>query len=184
MKINIVGPSCVGKTTLSKIVANRNGWQHFDLDLVYIDRDYLAETKIFRYRPKSEYSKKVADFLGTHKNWVIEGVYLVEKILKEADLIVFVNLPLLIPLRWQWKRYFTDANQRSTYGLLNNIGLTKEIFGEYFKKYNPKDVDDETEFYMQKYCEVLKKYPNKLRVISKVLELEKLRKSGVVSNLE
>ena len=48
MKINIIGPSCVGKTTVAEIVAQKYNWRHFDLDLVFIDRDYLALTRVLQ----------------------------------------------------------------------------------------------------------------------------------------
>lgn len=183
MKINIIGPSCVGKTTLAKMVAKRHGWEHFDLDLVFIDRDYLAETKIFRYRLASDYRKRIDNILKKNKNWIIEGVYPVEKIFKEADIVILIKPSIMVPLRWQWKRYFSDRNQRDTYGLLNNIGLTRDIFSQYLRRSKLDDIQDETRCYLRKYDEMLKKYKNKVKVVVKIDDLEKLRRDGSYDHL-
>lgn len=184
MKINIIGPSCVGKTTLAKLVAKKYGWKHFDLDLVFIDRDYLAQTKIFRFRNKLDYNRRIDSILGENrKDWIIEGVYAVDKVFKEADKIILIKLPMIWPLRWQWKRYFTDSSQRDTYGLLNNIGLTKEILNQYLRKCNAIDYKDSTINYICKYCKMLKKYKSKLKIVSNIEELEELRKNGSVNKL-
>lgn len=183
MKLNLIGPSCVGKTTLAKIIARKNNWQHFDLDLIFIDHDYLAQTKLFRYRTKADYQKKIRNILSTNKDWVIEGVYAVEEVFKEADMIVLIKLPMMISLKWQWKRYFTDQNQRDTYGLFNNFGLTKEIIFQYLKRCNVKDFSRETSCYVCKYSKMLEKYKDKLKVINKVEDLEILKKNGSCSFL-
>ena len=69
----------------------------------------------------------------------MEGIYAVDKVFKEADLIILIDLPLKIALFWQWKRYFTDESQRSTYGFINNLALTKQIMGQYLKKHINKE---------------------------------------------
>jgi adenylate kinase family enzyme len=183
MKINIIGPSCVGKSTLAEVIAKKNNWNHFDLDLVFIDHDYLAQTKNFRYKSKIDRRKKINEFLISNKDWIIEGVYLVKEILEQSDLIIFINLPIIVPLKWQWKRYFTDINQRNTYGLLNNLGLTKEIFNEYFQKYENKNLTNEMSFSMTKYKEIIKIYDNKSKVVSNIDDLKKLRLSGDYNKL-
>jgi adenylate kinase family enzyme len=183
MKINIIGPSCVGKSTLAEVIAKKNNWNHFDLDLVFIDHDYLAQTKNFRYKSKIDRRKKINEILISNKDWIIEGVYLVKEILEQSDLIIFINLPIIVPLKWQWKRYFTDINQRNTYGLLNNLGLTKEIFNEYFQKYENKNLTNEMSFSMTKYKEIIKIYDNKSKVVSNIDDLKKLRLSGDYNKL-
>ena len=95
MKINIIGPSCVGKSTLAEVIAKKNNWNHFDLDLVFIDHDYLAQTKNFRYKSKIDRRKKINEILISNKDWIIEGVYLVKEILEQSDLIIFINLRII-----------------------------------------------------------------------------------------
>ncbi|HOZ81109.1 MAG TPA: hypothetical protein PK370_02730 [Candidatus Woesebacteria bacterium] len=182
MKINIIGPSCVGKTTMARMISKNKGWPHFDLDLEFIDRDYLAETKIFRYREKKDYSLRIKKILES-KNWIIEGVYAVEEVFKQSDVIIFINLPIWVPLRWQWKRYFTDKSQRDTYGFLNNLGLTKEIISQYWHSYSKKDVEKETVNYTKKYQDMLKKYNKKLKVAFDVESAKKIIETGVFTHI-
>lgn len=175
MKIYIIGPSCVGKSTVANSISYKERIPHFDLDMVFIDRDYLIKTKIFRYRSEKNYKNKIRKILENNKDWIIEGSYLLENILNEAEVIVFINLPLSIPLIWQWKRYFTDKNQRDVYGVHNNLILSRWILGQYFGKETWKNFNSETSFFIRKCEDTLRNYRNKLIVIKSKKELGELQ---------
>lgn len=183
MKINIIGPTCVGKTTVAEVIEKRNNWRHFDLDLIFVDGEYLVQTKVFRLRQRADCRKAIDDILNANKNWVIEGIYAVDKIFKEADLIIFINLSLMVSLKWQWKRYLTDKYQRDTYGFFNNVILSGMIINQYLRKCDRKDFNNELVNYICKYKKVLEKYRGKLKVITNIDDLERLRKSGSFEDL-
>jgi adenylate kinase family enzyme len=183
MKINIIGPSCVGKTTLSSVVAKKNNWPHFDLDLEFIDADYLAQTKIFRYREKEAINKRIKRIIKDNKDWIIEGVYAVDNVFNAADIIILIKLPFYIPLQWQWKRFCTSKFQRDTYGFLNNLGLTRDIFNQYLSGFSDKNINDPTFNNIKKYVKVLKKYKGKLKEVTNVVDLEELERKGTYHHL-
>jgi adenylate kinase family enzyme len=183
MKLVIIGPSCVGKTTMAKRFSRLSGLTHFDLDLVMIDGEYLAETKLFRYRKRVEYEKRVETILKNNKEWIIEGIYAINRVLEEADKIIFIKLPIYFALYWQWKRFFCDKCQRDTYGFLNNLELSREIFGQYLLRVDKKNIDNPTINGIKKDCLLLNKHKSKLVVITNINELDKMREIGKIESI-
>lgn len=165
MKICIVGPSCVGKTTLSKRLAKKLKVPAFDLDKVFIDFEFLKKTKQFRFVSSLVYKDRIEKILS-RKGWVIEGVFPVEKVFEKADAIVFLIRPVWVPLLWQWKRYLTDGSQRRDFGFKNNWILSKDIVRQYLQKKGLEKTGDPTFFNLFKTSQMLKKYKRKIYEIN------------------
>jgi len=106
-KIAIVGSSCSGKTTLSKILEGRLGLRRIELDAInwqsnWQELDY-AEFKEIVTR------ETAAD------NWIVDGNYnsrLNGMVLQRADTIIWLNLPFLTV----YKRLFSRFYQRAVIG--------------------------------------------------------------------
>lgn len=172
MRINIIGPSCAGKSTFASVLARACPWPHFDLDLVMIDHEVLAKTRRLRFRSKAIYSARIQSILCDYPDWIIEGVYAVESVFQAADLIIAIHLPLIVTLRRQWARYFSSELQSGHYGFRNNVNLSISIFSQYWAGANSSDLQDETIFNIRKYDLLLKKYQNKVRKIQYVKDHE------------
>ncbi len=169
MKINIIGPSCVGKTTLAKYLEKKYELSNLDLDLIMIDHEKKNGVGEISFQKRDKYLPDIKGFMNKNKDWVIEGVYPVKEIFDEADVIIFIKLFFLIPIVRQWKRYFTDEYQRKTYGFLSNITyLTPDIVRQYFfVNKNKIDINNPLDFSVGKCQEVLRKYHHKMVYVNK-----------------
>jgi hypothetical protein len=94
-RINVVGMSCSGKTTLARAIAQRLGVPHVELDALYWERDWTpASDETFRAR--------VATALAPD-GWVADGGYQMARdiIWGRADTVVWLDYPLRVILpRW------------------------------------------------------------------------------------
>ena len=94
-RINVIGNSNAGKTTLARRLAARLGIPHVELDELYWGPDWTpVPTEVFR--------RRVADALAAPA-WVADGGYQVARDLTwgRADTIVWLDLSLWVVLsRW------------------------------------------------------------------------------------
>lgn len=132
MKICVVGATCSGKTTLADKLEAKFGWKHFDLDRIFIDIEELIKSRNFRYVPRERYMAGIEKILREEEDWIIEGVYVVGDIFEAADKIVYLERPWWLPVFWQWKRFINDKKQREEFGFWNNVGLSWDIFRQYW----------------------------------------------------
>ena len=160
MRINIIGPSCVGKTYLAKKISTVVDWPSIDLDRIFINQKLLKKNKTFVYVSPKEYHKKINQVLDK-KNWIIEGVYPVKEVMELADKIVFIKFNLGKSLYWQWRRYLTDSNQRKDYGFWNNVCLSKDIIRQYLS-WVTNNIDDPTIFTLRKQEKLTRRYFDKV----------------------
>lgn len=165
MKLSIIGPSCVGKTTLASRISKEFGIKSLDLDGVFIDFDFLKKTRRFRFVKPELYQRRIDETLNK-QDWIVEGVFPVTKIMNQADLIVYIKLFWPKTLIWQWRRYFTDKKQREMFGLRNNLILSKDIVRQYTEGFNRKLVNDPTYFNNRKTEALLEKYRKKVYYVS------------------
>jgi hypothetical protein len=96
-RINVVGTSCSGKTTLARQLARRLGSPHVELDALFWGPGWTpVAPDVFRAR--------VADAV-TGPRWVIDGGYSPVRFLtwERADTIVWLDYPLGLVLR-RWAR--------------------------------------------------------------------------------
>lgn len=165
MKIYIVGPSCVGKTTLARKLSEKFKIESVDLDQVFINFEALKKNKNFEFVCPKEYGKRINKILKK-KDWIIEGVYPVKEIFKSADVVVHLHRCLIKPLFWQWKRFFTDERQRKVFGWKNNLWLTSDIIRQYRDKCDKSRMDDPTYFSNEKLAVWLEQYKYKIKEIN------------------
>lgn len=180
MKIYIVGPSCVGKTTLACKIAKNLDYYHLDLDLVFWEASIDKGGRVvLKFKDKKKYKKDIKEFLRERKDsWVVEGVYCVEEIMKEADLIIYFKLPFIVPLFRQWKRYFTDRFQRERYGFKSNlVNLMPDIWVQYFTNRGCDKLDNPLIFSNRKTEKVIDRFEGKVRRVFSTFEANKLTKS-------
>ncbi len=94
-RINVVGTSCSGKTTLARSVAERLGLPHVELDALFWDRHWTpAPAPLFRSRVAAAVSGDA---------WVIDGGYspIRDLLWSRADAVVWLDYPMPLVLgRW------------------------------------------------------------------------------------
>jgi len=94
-RINVVGTSCSGKTTLARALASRLGLPHVELDALYWDRHWTPV-------PDELFRSRVADAVRGER-WVVDGGYSPIRHLtwSRADTVVWLDYPMpLVLARW------------------------------------------------------------------------------------
>jgi hypothetical protein len=94
-RINVVGTSCSGKTTLARSVAKRLGLPHVELDALFWDRGWTPV-------PAPLFRSRVAGAVDGDA-WVIDGGYspIRDLIWSRADTVVWLDYPMPVVLgRW------------------------------------------------------------------------------------
>jgi hypothetical protein len=92
-RINVVGSSNAGKTTMARALAMRLGIEHVELDALYWGPGW-------RPVPIDEFRARVADALAGPE-WVADGGYQIARDItwSRADTIVWLDFPLHVILR-------------------------------------------------------------------------------------
>jgi hypothetical protein len=92
-RINVVGTSCSGKTTLARALATRLGIAHVELDALYWDRGWAPV-------PPARFRERVADAVAGGR-WVVDGGYAPVRDLtwRRADTVVWLDYPMRLVLR-------------------------------------------------------------------------------------
>ena len=100
-KIAVIGNACSGKTTLSRVLA-----KEYSLPLIHVDTiQFLAGMKL---RPPDE-TRAALQKYAKSESWLIDGfgpLNIIESRFAEADLIIFLRLPLWVNYWWCVKRQF------------------------------------------------------------------------------
>ena len=94
-RINVVGMSCCGKTTLARALADRLGVPNVELDALFWGSEWTPV-------PEEMFRSRVADALSAD-GWVADGGYQMARdiIWGRADTVVWVDYPLRVILpRW------------------------------------------------------------------------------------
>ena len=96
-RINVVGTSCSGKTTLARAVAGRLDLPYVELDAHYWGPDWTPV-------PEAAFHARVRDAVAGER-WVIDGGYAPVRHLTwgRADTVVWLDYPLPL-LLWRWLR--------------------------------------------------------------------------------
>jgi hypothetical protein len=109
MRINVVGTSCSGKTTLARDLARRLGLPYVELDALFWGRDWTpVPDELFRAR--------VADAVDGEQ-WVIDGGYAPVRDLTwgRVDTVVWLDYPMpLVLARWA-RRTLTRIRSREEF---------------------------------------------------------------------
>ncbi|MFA6050424.1 MAG: hypothetical protein WC761_04480 [Candidatus Paceibacterota bacterium] len=117
MRISIIGHSSSGKSTLARKVSDKFGIPHLHIDRLWFesgaykllkpkDVEKLNEARVWI---KNEVSKWILQ-----KDWVSDGWYpkVQSLVTKEADQLVFIDIPLWKRLKNHVKRIFTTERHR------------------------------------------------------------------------
>ena len=94
MKIAVIGPSGSGKTTVARQLAERHALPHVELDALHWGPNWTE-------CPADEFRARVARALS-EAGWVADGTYhgkLGDSVLEQADLVVWLDLPLRVVAR-------------------------------------------------------------------------------------
>ena len=88
MRILVFGNSGSGKTSYARIVSEKHGLEHLDLDSIVWEPNQIAVE-----RPPEAILASLDTFLAAHEKWVIEGCYgeLVEAAAPHSSELVFLN---------------------------------------------------------------------------------------------
>ena len=99
-KIIVIGCGGAGKSTFSRKLSNK-----LDIPVYHLD-------KLFFYffwieTPQKEFNKKIKEVISKDK-WIIDGNYIktIDIRAKDADTIIFINMPMYICLYRIFKRRF------------------------------------------------------------------------------
>lgn len=132
MMIVILGPCGSGKTTLAKEAASKLKAKHIDLDTLFVDYKNSTSKKVSHFE-LNEVESEIKSLMKKHeKNGIVfEGIYIIESLLKKADLVIILNPGLDKCLFRQWRRYLNDKEQRRQYGFINNILLSWIIVNQH-----------------------------------------------------
>jgi adenylate kinase family enzyme len=132
MKINIIGPCASGKTCIAKYIGKKKKIDYISLDNYFLDFKNISKIHV-GHHSADEVLEKIGDKLS-RKNWILEGIFILEEIMDKCDKIVYVKPKMLTCLKRQWSRYFNESEQRKKFGLVNNVGLSVIIIGQYLSK--------------------------------------------------
>jgi adenylate kinase family enzyme len=98
-KIAVIGTSCSGKTRLARTLAA-------ELDVPHVELDALHHGPNWTEAPRDEFRAVVSEAIAGD-GWVVDGSYqgkLGDLVLKRADLVVWLDLPMHTILLRLWRR--------------------------------------------------------------------------------
>jgi adenylate kinase family enzyme len=170
-RLHIIGASGSGKTTLAKKLSKELNLPHFDLD------DVRYPPKINKVRPTKERVPH-AMRLAKQDEWLIEGIYTnnwVSEILKKADQIIWLDMPLHVTLPRIIKRHIKQRiTGQDRYGFISFLQLVKFAFDYHFP--DQKNFLSEEDFALsrEKAEKILAGYEEKVLRVRSVDEMDKV----------
>ena len=133
MKINVIGCTGSGKTTLGKVIASR-------LTITSLDLDEISWAPNWTERPKSAVWDDLREVLK-QDSWVISGDYRIYRhiIMKDADYILWLDYPFWTNFFRLMKRtmrriVFKEPCCNGNYETLYQVCFTKESIIYWFFK--------------------------------------------------
>ena len=158
MRISIIGPSGSGKTYLAKKLSEKLKIKHTNLDYVFF-KHVVDKSRV--ELPEAEWKRNLNKLIK-EDDWIIEGVNPLKQVFGKADKIIYIRPSLLRALYSQWKRYFTDARQRSEHGFINNLILSRYLLRQYMQEPNPGEYKNPKYSRVKKIDKIVEDYKDKL----------------------
>src|SRR3989344_6039945 len=137
MRITIIGQPCSGKSTLARAIAERFRIPHIHIDRFWFEaggrRGAYDTPNIEQVR--THIRKKVLEATQS-ESWVSDGLYscIQPEIAKRADMIVFLDIPLLKRLCNHSSRLLHRAGRHSELSLRDDLRFFLEIIKRNFTK--------------------------------------------------
>ena len=149
MKLYIIGPPASGKTTLSKVLANKYKTKAYELDLIVFD-----DANGHKRRTKEEIEKRYNKILEKD-SWIIEDICRksLSKGLEECDKIYYLKLPKILVYFRIFKRWFKQKINKGKYKYNPTLNQLLISLNSYYKKEKEK-------------LERILKYKEKVRFLS------------------
>ncbi len=143
-KVLVLGNSGSGKSTLAKELRDAEGLAHLDLDsLAWQDssppqRAALEESHI-----------AIQEFVENNAAWVIEGCYtdLLELLEKEANELIFLNLPIELCIRNARERPWEPHKYPSLEAQDENLEMLLEFIAGYDERDDVFSLEAHSSFY-------------------------------------
>ncbi len=140
VKIYIIGPSASGKSTLALEISKKYNVKYYDLDLSFLDLKKISGSK--QYWLDQKVIKSNIAKITKDKSWVAEGVYPVDELLTQADVVVYLHQGLLKSLVLFWKRSLSDPEHRKRFPLSCDIAFSWTIIKQHFGQFYSFFYDD------------------------------------------
>lgn len=163
MKIAVIGYSGSGKSTISKILADK-----YSLPLLYLDCVHFLPH--WNKRDKEEEKEIVNKFIKENNNWVIDGDYFdiyFDERLNQADKILLLSFNRLSCLYRAYKRSVEYKNKQRE----SMSPQCEEVIDFAFVKHIIIDRKNDTKVYE----EVINKYKSKVIIVKNQKELDELK---------
>lgn len=123
MKIYIIGSVASGKTTFSKKLAKV-------LKIEVYEMDNIVHDDKLKIKRSLEEQKKIIDSILIKDSWIIEGTHRknMDFLLKEADRIIFLDIPLKVRKRRILIRWIKQKLKLEKCGYKANINMLKNMY--------------------------------------------------------
>lgn len=139
-RIDIVGLPASGKSTLAAAISKKLSIPHIHLDKFWFEsggkqgRHDTPNIELVKEKVKEKALKAIEG-----ESWVSDGVYLnvQNELVKHADVILFLDIPLFERLWNHYRRAFFEPKRHSNLGFWDEITFFREIIRRE-KKSKPK----------------------------------------------
>lgn len=174
-----MGSCSGGKSTMAHFLGTEFGIPYYALDDLFID--YVGITNDLVPMYPLEKRKRAIQKVLAKDSWIIEGIYILDEIFAQADVIILVKHNIFRVLLWQWKRLLSDSFEWQRFGIWHNLILSQIIWNQFFSRkdyYHRVGIDYPTMKMFKKICD---KYKDKVlywkgNEYKRVLNEEKLLK--------
>jgi len=168
-RINIIGPSASGKTTVAERLSQYTKIELHKTDNLLFELNSAGD---LIKTTRKDFESKITSVISEN-NWILEGKYFSQHVFNSADSIIFTDTNFLLCLGNQWKRFFNDENQREKYGLAKNLKLSINIIRQHSGLYSTNKIQENNRIFSRnKLKSMLLGHEDKLLVLKKPEEIE------------
>ncbi len=131
MKIRIIGNSCSGKTTLTRMLK-----EYYSVPALHLDSIAFVPNSNFELRDTDVMRKDISTFVASNNKWIIEGNYIntTAAIYNLPDIVIFIDLPVEQSL-YNFQQRYLQFEGKSRPELPNLVETDKEEMIEWISSY-------------------------------------------------